>query len=151
LGQRLSADLGGGEVFALTGDLGSGKTTFIQGFAGGLGVERAISPTFILVKRYEIKFKTQNSKLKTTRPHRIRESVSGAVTQNLKFFYHIDLYRLEGDVEGELVEQGVQDLMGKRENVVAVEWADKAPGAWPRGTKWIRLESLNGDKRKISY
>ncbi len=80
---------------ALTGDLGSGKTTFVQGLAEGLAIDvRVISPTFIIIRKYKIPLAM---KLK-----------------GIKYFYHIDLYRLEGAVESELVNLGVRDILGKK-------------------------------------
>jgi len=124
LGKRVSASLKGGEIFALVGELGSGKTTFVQGFALGLGVERVISPTFILMKKYDAQ----------------------------KFdFYHLDLYRLEGDIDKQVRDLGVKDILGKKDSVAIVEWADKAKGIYPTNTVWIKFENLGGDERKISY
>jgi len=124
LGKRVSASLKGGETFALVGELGSGKTTFVQGFAAGLGVDRVISPTFILMKKYELE----------------------------KFeFYHLDLYRLEGDVDKQVRDLGVKDIFGNKESVAVVEWADKAKEVYPEDTVWIKFENLGGDKRKITY
>ncbi|MBI4153551.1 tRNA (adenosine(37)-N6)-threonylcarbamoyltransferase complex ATPase subunit type 1 TsaE [Candidatus Woesebacteria bacterium] len=123
MGRKIAADLEGGEVFALSGDLGSGKTTFVQGFAEGLGVTaRIISPTFILVRKYETGDKN---------------------------FYHVDLYRLEGDIENEVARLGINDIWKRPENVVIIEWAEKIKNIIPKDAKWIKFEDLGGDKRKI--
>lgn len=126
LGQKLSANLEGGEVFALTGQLGSGKTTFIQGFAAGLGIKRIISPTFILMRTY---------------------AVSGKHTQTL---YHLDLYRLEGNVNRELENLGFQEILEDKTGVTLIEWADKAKNSMPKRAKWINFEHINDQKRKIT-
>src|SRR3989337_2657138 len=76
LGKEFAQSLKKGAVIALHGDLGSGKTTFVQGFAKGLGIEKnIISPTFIIMRTYNV---------------------------GIKNFYHVDLYRIESekDVEG---------------------------------------------------
>lgn len=123
LGKTLAADLAGGEVFALSGDLGSGKTTFVQGFAEGLGISsRIISPTFILMRKYKV---------------------------GDKDFYHIDLYRLEGDIENEVARLGINDIWKRPENVVIIEWAEKVKEMIPESARWIKFENLGGDKRKI--
>lgn len=123
LGKTLAADLAGGEVFALSGDLGSGKTTFVQGFAEGLGISsRIISPTFILMRKYKV---------------------------GDKDFYHIDLYRLEKDVEKEARNLGLTDIWEKSENIVVIEWAEKIIDMIPSGARWIFFETIGEGKRKI--
>lgn len=111
----------GGEILALSGDLGAGKTTFIQGLAKGLGInQKIVSPTFILMRSYQGKFD----------------------------FYHLDLYRLEGNIEAQVRDLGVFDLMKDSKNVIAIEWAEKLDG-WPEDIKWIKFENVNDDERKI--
>ena len=123
LGKEVASKLEGGVVFALSGELGSGKTTFVQGFAEGLGIKaRIISPTFILMRKYGVEDKD---------------------------FYHIDLYRLEGNIENEVINLGLGDLWEKPENIVVIEWAEKIKNMIPKSAKWIKFENLGGDKRKI--
>ena len=84
MGREIGAKLKGGEVLALRGDLGAGKTTFIQGLAKGLGIRKTIvSPTFIIVRRYPVSDGRQ--------------------------FYHVDLYRLEEGIGKELENLGLTD------------------------------------------
>lgn len=123
LGKEVASKLEGGEVFALSGELGSGKTTFVQGFAEGLGVKgRIISPTFILMRKYKV---------------------------GDKDFYHIDLYRLEENIENEVIHLGISDIWKRPENVVIIEWAEKIKDMIPESAKWIKFEDLGGEKRKI--
>ena len=124
VGRKVAAGLKKqGGVVALVGDLGSGKTTFVQGFARGLGIEgRVISPTFILVREYDFK---------------------GRV------FLHLDLYRLEKDVEDEVRMLGVEDLWGRKGNIAVVEWAEKIKDLIPEGSTWIYFENLGEDRRRI--
>lgn len=123
LGREIGSSLKGGEILALVGELGSGKTTFIQGLAASLEITSpVISPTFILMRTYKGKFIT----------------------------YHIDLYRLEQNISEELYNLGVKDVWGKDKNIVVVEWADKSKESFPKQTKWIYFEYLDGDKRKIT-
>lgn len=125
LGQRLGASLIGGEVFALEGDLGSGKTTFIQGLAKGAGItQRVISPTFIVMRQYSLPKFT---------------------------FYHVDLYRLEGDLNKEIENLGLKNMIGGNNSVMVIEWAERIKELLPRQTKWIKFENLGEDKRKIIY
>ncbi len=131
-GEKVASDLKvkGAVVFALTGDLGSGKTTFVKGLAKGLGItQRILSPTFILMRKYNIKLSTFNSQLST--------------------FYHVDLYRLESDIEKEMKNMGVDDLWSNKENIIAIEWAEKAKDFIPKNATWIKFENLGGGMRKI--
>ncbi len=124
LGKKLAADLTISHqplVIALTGELGSGKTTFVQGFAEGLGVKaRIISPTFILMRKYG------------------------------KNFYHVDLYRLEDNVESEVRNLGLIDIWEQPQNIVVIEWAEKIKKIVPKSATWIKFENLGEDRRKIT-
>lgn len=125
LGRKIGSDLKGGETLALVGDLGSGKTTFIQGLAEGLGAKtRIISPTFILMRTYEL--------------------------PEEKAFYHIDLYRIEHNLESEIGNLGIPDIWGKKDNIVAIEWAEKIKDLLPKNVAWIKFEDLGEEKRKIT-
>lgn len=123
-GQEFSNNLKGGEVIALRGDLGSGKTTFVQGLAHGLGLsDRIVSPTFILRRDYQT--------AKGTR------------------LVHIDLYRLEDCVEKEAENLGLKDLFGKKDTIVVIEWADMVKDILPNSTIWITLVPFDSETRKI--
>lgn len=129
LGQKIGSSLVGGEVLALTGELGGGKTTFIQGLAKGLGInQRIISPTFILMRQYEIP-KRETKKLN---------------------FYHLDLYRFEKNVEQEVKNLGLGDIWTKQGNIVVIEWAEKIKDMVPESATWVTFEHLGNDKRKIT-
>ena len=115
-------------MLALYGDLGSGKTTFMQGFAKGLGIIRnIISPTFIIMRTYELGNREQ-----------------GTGIRNL---YHVDLYRIESekDVEG----LGLLELMHQPENIVAIEWPDKIENILPEDRVNIYFKYLGDEKREI--
>ena len=112
-------------VLGLSGDLGSGKTTFVQGFAKGLGIkQRIVSPTFILMRTYEIP------------------------KGKYKHFYHIDLYRLEGDLESELVNLGLPEVLSDSTNIVLVEWVEKAKDFF-KSHQLIKFETISEEERKI--
>jgi len=111
-------------VIALKGDLGSGKTTFIQGLAQGLKIkENVLSPTFVIQKDFSLALK------------------------NYKNFYHIDAYRLKNPEE--LLELGFKDLIKNPENLIVIEWADKVKKILPRKILRIEFENLGENKRKI--
>ena len=121
LGRKLGSSLKGGEIIALVGELGSGKTTFVQGLARGLGIKtRIISPTFILLRKYS--------------------------TQN---FYHVDLYRLEENLEDEVRNLGLEDVWNNKNNVVVIEWAEKIKDMLPKNTVWMNFEVLGNEERRI--
>ena len=118
-GEALGRELKPGDVVAIIGGLGAGKTAFTVGLAGGLRCAASVSsPTFTIVNEYP-----------------------GSVP-----LYHFDLYRLAG--EQELFGIGWDDYLGLG-GVCAVEWADKAPGALPEGVIKVKIESLGGDSRSI--
>lgn len=126
-GQEIGSGLAGGELIALIGDLGSGKTTFMQGLAEGLQIKnKVISPTFILLRTYEVG------------------------KEKIKNLYHLDLYRLENNIDEEIKNLGVDDLWGREENIVVIEWADRAKEILPTYTKWIEFEDIGEGQRKIT-
>ena len=97
----MARELKDGEIIALVGHLGSGKTTFIKGLAKGLGVKDTItSPTFVLMKIYKTKHKS------------------------IRKFVHVDCYRVPGI---ELASIGLTDYLNQPDTVVAIEWAEKLP------------------------
>src|SRR6266487_3267026 len=98
LGQRLGAQLTGGEVLLLNGPLGAGKTVFVKGLSSGLDVdpEKVTSPSFTLVNPHE---------------GRLR-------------LYHIDLYRLDdGASAAHAVD--LEELLAEEQSVIAIEWAER--------------------------
>lgn len=124
LGRKLGEAARPGQVFTLTGDLGTGKTVFTQGFAKGLGVEEPVnSPTFTIVQVYD----------------------EGRLP-----LYHFDVYRI-GDVE-EMEEVGFEDyVMG--DGVSLIEWAELISEILPEKRTAVRIEKdleQGFDYRKIT-
>ena len=116
VGRLLGDRLVGGEWIELCGPLGAGKTHFAKGLALGLGVpesEPIVSPTFVLLRRYE-----------------------GRLS-----FIHGDAYRLTS--MDELLDLGLEEILEDPRSVVAVEWADRFPGALQRES--IRVEISYSD------
>jgi len=126
LAKSIAKDLKGGEVLALTGDLGSGKTTFTQYLAKELKVKKHVnSPTFVIMKVYEI-----------GKP-------------GLNNLAHLDAYRL--DNSSELNELGLDLYINQSGSVVVIEWADKIRD-YLKGCKnviWLDFVFLKG-KRSVS-
>ena len=129
LGVKLGRECRGGEVFALCGELGAGKTKLAQGLAQGLGVKgRVNSPTFNILKMYK------TAGLKT-------------VKSKVKVFCHIDAYRLKSADDLETL--GVTEFLGSPDTVAAVEWGEKVKSLLPAGTIIIKIEVVSGEKRKL--
>lgn len=123
MGRKIAADLKGGEVLALSGNLGSGKTTFVQGLAKGLGLkQRIISPTFILIRRYDLKN---------------------------KYLYHVDLYRFEKDTVKEVKNLGIEDMWVSPNCITVIEWAEKIKDIIPKKATWVYFENIGESQRKI--
>jgi tRNA threonylcarbamoyladenosine biosynthesis protein TsaE len=130
LGESLAKELlkekeqKGAFVLGLEGDLGGGKTTFLQGFARGLGIKQKIlSPTFIIMRKFEIR----NSKF--------------------KYFYHIDCYRIQKVKE--ILDLGFKEILSRPENIVAVEWAEKISKILPKDILTLEFEFINKETREI--
>ncbi len=122
VGRTLGECLTGGEVLALCGQLGAGKTQFVKGVALGLGVdadEPVVSPTFVLMREYE---------------GRLR-------------LCHLDAYRLSGAAE--LIDLGWEELLSDPHAVIAIEWAERAAEAIPSTAIRCTLEHREFDQRSI--
>ena len=124
LGRKLGEAAVPGQVFTLSGDLGTGKTVFTQGFAKGLGIEEPVnSPTFTIVQVYD----------------------EGRLP-----LYHFDVYRI-GDIE-EMEEVGFEDyIMG--DGVSLIEWAELIREILPEKRTAVRIEKdleQGFDYRKIT-
>ena len=110
-------------VLGLSGNLGGGKTTFMQGFAKGLGVnEKILSPTYVIQKRFEIK-------------------------NIFKNFYHIDCYRINEPEE--ILELDFKKIISNPENIVAVEWPEKIKKFLPKNIITIDFKFINENQREI--
>ena len=117
-----------GSILALKGDLGGGKTTFLQGFAKGLRIQQKIlSPTFVIIKRFKI--------------DKYRKSP-------FRYFYHIDCYRI-GEIK-EILKLGLKEIISDPQNIVAIEWAERIRKILPKKTIWINFEFTGRMKRTIA-
>ena len=111
VGKTIGETAAPGDVYLLTGPLGAGKTCLTQGIANGLDAPGyARSPTFVLVTRYQ-----------------------GRLT-----IHHADLYRIEHPEEA--WDLGLEDIMAAGEDVLIVEWADRAAEIFPLDALWITLD-----------
>lgn len=127
LGARLGRLAQPGDVFLLTGLIGSGKTTLVQGLARGLGVTGYVqSPTFTLVNE-----------------HPGRTAEGRPVT-----LYHLDLYRLEGDAD--LLTVGYEDYFSDPAGIAVVEWPERLSPDLPEEYLLVSLEYLADSKRRLA-
>lgn len=120
--QEIAKKIIGGEIFGLIGDLGSGKTTFVQSVAKELGIkEKVKSPTFNILKKYLV---VNHKKIKN--------------------FYHLDLYRTNSLDFVDLKEISTSD------SVVFIEWAEKIETQLPKNWQKIEFKYVDENKREIN-
>ena len=122
LGRKIGASISAGTVICLTGDLGSGKTSFVQGLAMGLEVSDdyyITSPTYVLINEYPGRYP----------------------------LFHVDLYRIEDPVDFEDI--GLYEIL-RGKGVVVVEWADKLSKDFLAEYLAIHFEILNDESRKLT-
>ncbi|MFH1894518.1 MAG: tRNA (adenosine(37)-N6)-threonylcarbamoyltransferase complex ATPase subunit type 1 TsaE [Patescibacteria group bacterium] len=118
-------------ILALEGDLGGGKTTFLQGFAKGLGIEEKIlSPTFVIMKRFKI----------PCRPCLPGRQPADRKDSEFKDFHHLDCYRLKD--AREVLDLGFKDILLSPGNIVAVEWGEKIKKILPESAIWIEFKFI---------
>lgn len=107
-------------VIALEGNLGAGKTTFVQGFARALGVREKIqSPTFVLMKVYKLGLRTKDKRRK------------------FRHLIHIDCYRI--DSPKDLSHLGFKNLLKDKDAIILIEWADRIKKIIPRNAVWFKF------------
>jgi len=129
LGKKMASQLKGGEVLALTGELGAGKTVFIKGVAAGLGIKKSVtSPTFVLMKVYPLQAKSYQ--LKTRR------------------LVHIDCYRIKNPQE--LIDIGAGEYFGQKETIAVIEWAEKIKKILPSQKIEIKIRLRRQNQREIT-
>lgn len=121
--EKLSLSLKAGDIVALSGNLGAGKTHFVKGIVKGAGgsPEKVLSPTFNLIKTYET---------------------------SLGFVHHFDFYRLKGF--DELERTGYRELISESGALSVVEWPEIVREIWPDFNYAVRLENVGENRRKIT-
>jgi len=122
MGMRLGGALQAGDIICLQGDLGAGKTTFVQGIAHGWGsVDEVSSPTFILVNVYRRADQCQ--------------------------LFHMDAYRLDSTPEAE--ELDLDSMLA--DGALIVEWPERMAGLIPSERLWIKLEHVDEEEREMKF
>jgi tRNA threonylcarbamoyladenosine biosynthesis protein TsaE len=122
IGMRLGGALQAGDLICLQGDLGAGKTTFVQGLAQGWGsFDSVSSPTFILVNVYR---RDDGAQL-----------------------FHMDAYRLDSTPEAE--ELDLDSMLA--ESALIVEWPERMAGLIPAERLWVNLEHVDDEERAMKF
>ena len=122
IGMRLGGALQAGDVICLQGDLGAGKTTFVQGIAQGWGsLDSVSSPTFIIVNVYRGRDETR--------------------------LFHMDAYRLDSASEAEELDLDAMLSQGP----LLIEWPERMEGLVPPENLWVNLEHIAEDEREMRF
>jgi len=122
IGMRLGGSLQAGDVICLQGDLGAGKTTFVQGIAQGWGsLDSVSSPTFIIVNVYR---RGDEARL-----------------------FHMDAYRLDSTPEAE--ELDLDTMLGQ--GALLIEWPERIDGLVPDERLWITFEHVDEEEREMKF
>jgi len=115
----------GAVILALKGNLGSGKTTFTQGFLRGLGVKKKItSPTFVIFKCYKLS--------------PLAKASGGRRVKNFKFVYHVDCYRIKKSQD--LLILGIKEIFDNPKNIVLIEWPERISKILPKERINLKFE-----------
>lgn len=133
--QKIAADLAHkiiktkrGAVIAMEGELGAGKTTFIQGFVGALGIkEKVKSPTFVLMKKY--KLENGNQKRETN-------------------LYHMDCYRISRHKDLKITE--LEEILSEEGSIIFIEWAERIKEILPKNHLTVHIDHISENTRKIT-
>ncbi|MDO8620082.1 MAG: tRNA (adenosine(37)-N6)-threonylcarbamoyltransferase complex ATPase subunit type 1 TsaE [bacterium] len=139
-------------VVGLYGDLGAGKTTFVQAIAKALGVSEIVnSPTFLIFKTYQLKansynFERERSEQSKT-DHFDRATQLYETKCSYKLLVHIDAYRLKSS--DELRKLRFEELLADPENLILIEWADKVADLLPKDHTKLHFTFIDDSARQI--
>ncbi len=137
LAKKIAIQLKGGEIIGLVGDLGAGKTTFIQYLAKAMGVKNTVnSPTFNIMKIYKIKSQAP------LRPYR---RPIGRSSKGVRYFVHIDAYRLNS--ASELSAIGAEEYFNESNAITVIEWAYKIKSILPKNAMIIKICAKKENER----
>lgn len=141
LGEKIAREMKKGGVICLSGNLGSGKTTFTQGFLKGLKIKGPYtSPTFVIMKQYH---KTHSIKHKTKKSKMLHAPCS-----MLHDVFHIDAYRVN---DKDILNLGWEEMIQDKKNIILVEWAERIKKIIPPNALWIKFKWKNENEREIIF
>ena len=116
-------------IIALEGELGAGKTTFVQAFVKALGIKAKVkSPTFNIIKKYPI-------------------SSNGYSLMANRYLYHIDCYRLKDHKEA--IPLGIKEIFKESDCFVLIEWPERISKIIPKKVVRVHIDHIDKNKRKI--
>lgn len=121
--RELISNLSGKHIIALIGDLGVGKTTFVQGVGESLGIKRMTSPTYTIIREYPILHAT------------------------FERLYHLDLYRLTD--KSEIDALGLQEIIDDPKALVLIEWPEKIMDDLENIVTTVKIINLDDTNRRI--
>jgi tRNA threonylcarbamoyladenosine biosynthesis protein TsaE len=122
VGIRLGSLLKPGDVICLEGNLGAGKTTFVQGISQGWGsLDPVSSPTYVIVNEYR--------------------------HPELGILFHVDAYRLAGSTDAEMLDFDVM----LRSGVMVIEWAERIKEVLPGENLWIKMNWISSEQRYMHF
>jgi tRNA threonylcarbamoyladenosine biosynthesis protein TsaE len=114
----------------LVGDLASGKTAFVQGFAKALGIkEKVTSPTFVLMKKFETNLRSERG------------------ARQFRTLVHVDAYRIDNPKE--IVVLGWTEILKESSNIILVEWADRIKEILPKKYFLVKFKHLDKTTREV--
>lgn len=123
--------LKGGDILALRGDLGSGKTTFTKGLARALGITSEItSPTFVILKEYQIKNENRSANIK-----------------EVEKLVHVDCYRFHDVSDAHSID--LEQYFNRNNLILVIEWPEKIASILPEHTKILDFSYVDEHTRKI--
>jgi tRNA threonylcarbamoyladenosine biosynthesis protein TsaE len=115
----------------LKGELGAGKTAFVRGIGEKLGLKRILSPTYTIIRSYDLRTPLRTKYLNITR------------------FHHIDLYRLSSTHDLEVL--GLPEMFNDDKNLIVVEWPDMFEKSMHEPRTIVYFEVLGSDKRRLKF
>ncbi|MBI4691941.1 MAG: tRNA (adenosine(37)-N6)-threonylcarbamoyltransferase complex ATPase subunit type 1 TsaE [Candidatus Terrybacteria bacterium] len=138
----------GAVIVGLSGELGSGKTTFSQCFARALGIKEKIhSPTFVIFRKHEIRNPKSLPADASHQAMQAGETNSKSKNQKFKTLYHFDVYRIKKPKE--IIDLGWRKIISDSKNIILVEWPEKIKKIFPKKHFWINFTHLAPKKRGI--
>ena len=148
LGAALACETKPGSVIALRGDLGAGKTTFVQGFLDALGAEGPyVSPTFVIMKQYDLPETLRVSMRAGLPESRSEAGLAETSAGGIRRIYHVDAYRLE--TPDAIARIGWEEWCADDEGIVLVEWPEKIEGVIPASATTVSLRWISDMDREI--